>query len=506
MTEQVKATGAKPVIISGLADCDADAAFEVVSADVDDPTPGSDRKVTIVYTLNGADGRNYGLTESDTVIVINTNIIAKTLTGADKSKLPTHVYDSTTDDFDDFDEANLPDISAGVIAGDDVRVELVSATLDDPNVGSRHTTLVFRLIGDDAAKYKLDAETETQIVETEVTPCVVSPNADAIVAGRDYDGTANVYAESVTLPTFGTVYDVDIDDVQLEFVSGVLDDSQIGARIATIYLTLSGDKAYNYTLDPDYVSVETEIFDSRKVISVDDSFLVKDRPYDGTTSLADTLITLPNIIGLDPADEGSVYLVIDTAYIDSPNAGERIAVVTVRIEGPKASFYKLDDNVLQTTMNVTKLKVTLDGPVLIDSRKEDGTLDVSDNLIHLPGLDGVLDMDIDDVTLSIISARLDSATAGDRTVTLDLILTGAKADNYELVVDDPLYVSMKITKDKKDDVKPPHVIDDEIVSEKEMIVYNIEGRIIGKGKQVKVPESGLYVCLIGRHAERILVP
>ena len=506
VTEQVKATGAKPVIISGLADCDADAAFEVVSAEVDDPTPGSDRKVTIVYTLNGADGRNYGLTESDTVIVINTNIIAKTLTGADKSKLPTHVYDSTTDDFDDFDEANLPDISAGVIAGDDVRVELVSATLDDPNVGSRHTTLVFRLIGDDAAKYKLDAETETQIVETEVTPCVVSPNADAIVAGRDYDGTANVYAESVTLPTFGTVYDVDIDDVQLEFVSGVLDDSQIGARIATIYLTLSGDKAYNYTLDPDYVSVETEIFDSRKVISVDDSFLVKDRPYDGTTSLADTLITLPNIIGLDPADEGSVYLVIDTAYIDSPNAGERIAVVTVRIEGPKASFYKLDDNVLQTTMNVTKLKVTLDGPVLIDSRKEDGTLDVSDNLIHLPGLDGVLDMDIDDVTLSIISARLDSATAGDRTVTLDLILTGAKADNYELVVDDPLYVSMKITKDKKDDVKPPHVIDDEIVSEKEMIVYNIEGRIIGKGKQVKVPESGLYVCLIGRHAERILVP
>ena len=506
VTEQVKATGAKPVIISGLADCDADAAFEVVSAEVDDPTPGSDRKVTIVYTLNGADGRNYGLTESDTVIVINTNIIAKTLTGADKSKLPTHVYDSTTDDFDDFDEANLPDISAGVITGDDVRVELVSATLDDPNVGSRHTTLVFRLIGDDAAKYKLDAETETQIVETEVTPCVVSPNAGAIVAGRDYDGSANVYAESVTLPTFGTVYDVDIDDVQLEFVSGVLDDSQIGARTATIYLTLSGDKAYNYTLDPDYVSVETEIFDSRKVISVDDSFLVKDRPYDGTTSLADTLITLPNIIGLDPADEGSVYLVIDTAYIDSPNAGERIAVVNVRIEGPKASFYKLDDNVLQTTMNVTKLKVTLDGPVLIDSRKEDGTLDVSDNLIHLPGLDGVLDMDIDDVTLSIISARLDSATAGDRTVTLDLILTGAKADNYELVVDDPLYVSMKITKDKKDDVKPPHVIDDEIVSEKEMIVYNIEGRIIGKGKQVKVPESGLYVCLIGRHAERILVP
>lgn len=156
-------------------------------------------------------------------------------------------------------------------------------------------------------------------------------------------------------------------------------------------------------------------------------------------------------------------------------------------------------------MNVTKLKVTLDGPVLIDSRKEDGTLDVSDNLIHLLTLDGVLDMDIDDVTLSIISARLDSATAGDRTVTLDLILTGAKADNYELVVDDPLYVSMKITKDKKGDVKPPHYDDDKIVSEREMIVYNIEGRIIGKGKQVKV-ESGLYICLIGRHAERVLVP
>ncbi len=506
VTEQVKATGEKPVIISGLAACDADAEFEVVSAEVDNPAPGADRKVTIVYTLNGADGRNYGLTESDTVIVVNANIIAKTLTGADKSKLPTHVYDSTTDDSDDFDDANLPDVSAGVIAGDDVYVELVTATLDDPNVGARHTTLVFRLAGADAAKYQLDAETETQVVETEVTPCIVSPNADAIVAGRDYDGTDNVYAESVTLPTFGTVYDVDIDDVQLEFVSGTLDDSQIGARTATIYLALSGDKAYNYKLDPDYVLVETEIFDSRKVISVDDNFFVKDRPYDGTTNLADTLITLPNIIGLDPADEGSVYLVIDTAYIDVPDAGERIAVVTVRIEGPKASFYKLDDNVLQTTMNVTKLKVTLDGPVLIDSRKEDGTLDVSDNLIHLPGLDGVLDMDVDDVILSIISARLDSATAGDRTVALDLILTGAKANNYELVVDDPLYVSMKITKDKKDDVKPPHVIDDEIVSEKEMIVYNIEGRIIGKGKQVKVPESGLYVCLIGRHAERILVP
>lgn len=489
ITEQFEATRQVPQIISGLAVCDESASFKLVSATLDDPTPGPDREVKLVFTLKDANAKNYGLTEQDTVFTISTTVTPKLLSLRGEPKLPSHVYDASIDVSADFIGVSIP-VCEGKALGDDVRLSLLSATLDNPNVGQRKSTLVFTLTGDDAWKYRMpDA---TFVVSTDVTPRQLTLGADAAVAPRGYDATNNVPFESVSYPTLNGVLDVDAASVWITLAEASLDDSAIGDRIAMLRFDLLGEKAYDYVLVPDTVFVPTQILDTRKQLVLDGLLVVDDRVYDTTVDIADDLISLPSLVGLDEEGRQVVSLSVERAYFDAPDAGERIATVEVKLSGERSDFYKLDDYVLTANAAILLKEVTLAGDITIDSRRSDGTLAVDSSLIHLPGLDGVFDVDTDDVTLVVNSAVLDSASVGLRNVTLELSLSGSKAHNYKLI-GAPFVAQMTIkAADRRRGSSTPRY-------------YSLDGRFVGEGKDFVITTPGLYIKVVGRHAERIIV-
>lgn len=489
ITEQFEATGQVPEIISGLAPCDVSASFRLISAKLSDATPGADRDLELVFTLRDANAKNYGLTAGDTVFVISTNVTRKPLTLRGEPQLPTHVYDASVDVFSDFFAASIPVVESTGL-NDDIYLRLVSATLDNPNVGQRSCALVFALSGNDAWKYTIPDATFN--VSTEVTPRPLSLGDEAAVAPRGYDGTKKVPFGSVTLPTLRGVLDADLADVALVIADASLDDKQIGDRVAMLRFELGGDKAYDYVLVPDTVSVPTEILDTRKILYIEGNLLVDDRVYDTTVDIADELITLPILTGFDETGNVNVALGVDQAFYDKPDAGERLATVVVKLVGDSADFYKLDDYVLTAEALIIRKEVSLSGEIQIDSRRNDGTLVVDTSLIHLPNLDGVFDVDVNDVRLNVNSASLDSASIGLRNVTIDLSLVGSKAPNYELV-GAPFVAQMTIkAADRKRGSSIPRY-------------YSLDGRFVGEGKDFTISTPGLYIKVVGRHTERIIV-
>ena len=489
ITDEFAATGQVPEIISGLTSCDDQAHFELVSAKLDDPTPGTPREVELVFTLSGANGKNYGLVASDTVYKISTTVTTKPLSLRGVPQLPHHVYDASIDVASDFIVASIPVVESACL-NDDISLSLISATLDDPNVGSRHSTLVFALDGADAWKYHIPGA--TFVVETEVTPRPVSLNGDAQVAPRGYDATSDVPADDVTLPTISGVLAPDVDNVALSLIKAKLDDSAIGHRLATLHFELVGSRAYNYVLSPDTVSVPTEILDTRTLIYLNGDLIVDSRIYDATTDIYDDQITLPTLSGVADGDRSNVSLVVESAYFDAADAGGRIATVVVKLDGLGSDFYKLENYDLTAESSILKKEVALDGEVTVDSRREDGTLDIDNSLIHLPGLDGVMPADDNEVRLVVSSALLDSASVGIRVASIALDLDGTKAHNY-ILVGSPVSVKVLIRdKEKRHGNVIPRY-------------YTLEGRYVGEGKDFVITTPGLYIRLTGRHAERILV-
>lgn len=489
ITEQFEATGQVPEIISGLAPCDESALFRLVSAKLSEATPGDNRDLELVFTLRNANAKNYGLTASDTVFVISTNVTPKPLTLRGEPQLPTHVYDASVDVFSDFFTASIPVVESTGL-NDDIYLQLVSATLDNPNVGQRTSALVFALGGSDAWKYTVSGATFN--VSTEVTPRPLCMSDDAVVAPRGYDGTSNVPTESVTLPTLSGVLDTDLADVTLVLADATLDDKGIGHRVAKLRFELSGNKAYDYVLVPDTASVATEILDTRKVLFIEGDLVVDERVYDTTVDIADELITMPLLTGFDETDNVNVSLCVEKAFYDKPDAGDRLATVVVKLVGDRADFYKLGDYVLTADALILRKEVSLSGEIQIDSRRNDGTLAVDSSLIHLPNLDGVFEVDVDDVRLCVNSAVLDSASIGLRNVTLDLSLIGSKAHNYELV-GAPFFAKMMLkAADRKRGGSIPRY-------------YSLDGRFVGEGKDFVISTPGLYIKVVGRHTERIIV-
>lgn len=108
---------------------------------------GKDKKITVVYTLGGADAHKYTAPEN---YVLNIgDISAKQLTAIpifDKSMVK--VYDGTTN----LEGVNIS-TSSGIVDGDDVKI-LAKGTYDTPDVGTGKTvTVTYWLVGSMAYNY-----------------------------------------------------------------------------------------------------------------------------------------------------------------------------------------------------------------------------------------------------------------------------------------------------------------------------------------------------------------
>ncbi|MEK3836920.1 MULTISPECIES: YDG domain-containing protein [unclassified Paenibacillus] len=200
-------------------------------ANYDTSSIGTNKTITVVYTLSGADAGNYIAPVS--YITTNGEIDRDQITRS-------RVYDGTT--------AAAVTVGAvtGIIDGDDVTVH-AAGTYDTPNVGvNKIITISYTLTGADAGNYypPVSYTINTGII----TALQLDITAPVITESKTYDGNTSVQITPGTLTGV-----IPGDDVTVS-ATATYNDAAVGSgKLITVVYTLSGDDAGNYAAPGNYM-------------------------------------------------------------------------------------------------------------------------------------------------------------------------------------------------------------------------------------------------------------
>ncbi|MEK4005663.1 YDG domain-containing protein [Paenibacillus sp. FSL H3-0333] len=200
-------------------------------ANYDTSSIGTNKTITVVYTLSGADAGNYIAPAS--YIVTNGEIDRDQITRS-------RVYDGTTA------AAVIVGAVTGIIDGDDVTVH-AAGTYDTPNVGvNKIITISYTLTGIDAGNYfpPVSYTISTGII----TALQLDITAPVITESKTYDGNASAQITPGTL--IGVIPG---DDVTVSATATYSDAAAGSGKLITVVYTLSGDDAGNYAAPGNYM-------------------------------------------------------------------------------------------------------------------------------------------------------------------------------------------------------------------------------------------------------------
>ncbi|MEK3716176.1 YDG domain-containing protein [Paenibacillus sp. FSL R7-0333] len=200
-------------------------------ANYDTSAVGTNKTITVVYTLSGTDAGNYIAPAS--YIVTNGEIDRDQITRS-------RVYDGTTA------AAVIVGAVNGIIDGDDVTVH-ASGTYDSPNVGvNKIITISYTLTGADAGNYfpPVSYSINTGII----TALQLDITAPVLTESKLYDGNTSAQITPGTL--IGVIPG---DDVTVN-ATATYNDAAVGSgKLITVVYTLSGDDAGNYAAPGNYM-------------------------------------------------------------------------------------------------------------------------------------------------------------------------------------------------------------------------------------------------------------
>ncbi len=380
---------------------------------------GSGVGVTVSgLALAGADAGDYILTQPTT----SADITAATLT-VDGITAADKTYDGTTDAALDTSAATL----AGVIAGDDVRLDTSGAlgALDTKDVGTGINVTVsgLALAGADAGNYILTQPTTTADI-TAATLTVTGITA----ADKTYDGTTDAALDTSAAVLAGVIAG---DDVSLD-TSGALGafdtkDVGTGINVTVSGLALAGADAGNYIL-----TQPTTTADITAATLTVTGITAADKTYEGTTDA--TLDTSAAVLaGVIAGDDVNLDTTGALGTFDTKDVGTGINVTVsgLALAGADAGNYILTQPT--TSADITAATLTLTG-VTAASKTYDGTTDAA---LDTSGavLAGVIAGD--DVSLDTGGAlgTFDTKNVGTaiNVTASGLALTGADAGNYVLI-------------------------------------------------------------------------
>ncbi|MEK3878668.1 YDG domain-containing protein [Paenibacillus sp. FSL M7-0420] len=200
-------------------------------ANYDTSAVGTNKTITVVYTLSGTDAGNYIAPAS--YIVTNGEIDRDQITRS-------RVYDGTTA------AAVIVGAVNGIIDGDDVTVH-ASGTYDSPNVGvNKIITISYTLTGADAGNYFPPAS--YSINTGIITALQLDITAPVLTESKLYDGNTSAQITPGTL--IGVIPG---DDVTVS-ATATYNDAAVGSgKLITVVYTLSGDDAGNYAAPGNYM-------------------------------------------------------------------------------------------------------------------------------------------------------------------------------------------------------------------------------------------------------------
>ncbi|MBQ3454421.1 MAG: hypothetical protein IJG25_06090, partial [Thermoguttaceae bacterium] len=364
-----------------------DVTVTVNSANFADKNAGTDKEVTILYTLGGADLGNYAVTVADADGVIT----RRTLTLEDVT-VGEKIYDGTTD----------LDITIGavegIVPGEDVTVTAVGE-LPSAEPGTYEVTVTFGLEGDDAGNYDVpEPITVTVTVEPAVIADVTFDDASFV-----YNGQARSIAVSGALATDTVLYSTD----GVTYTAALPEFTNAGDY--TIYAKVSRANYEDWT-----GSATLTITPAALTVS----FTVADREYDGTADAAVSGYTLTGLVAGD-----DVTVTVNSASFADKSAGAGKAVtVDYTLGGADLGNYAV--TAAQTAATITPKH--LYAIFRAADKVYDGTADAKAGLVECIGL-----VDGDDVTVDAVGAKFNDKNAGVKTASVSAYAeSGADAANY----------------------------------------------------------------------------
>lgn len=387
------------------------------SASFDDRHAGAGKTVSVSGAfLAGADAANYRLDPSATLraTITQRQLQANGVTAQDK------VYDGAT-------TATVSASLAGMVEGDDVRVDGLTGAFSDKHAGSGKTVIVSgaRLAGADAGNYAFSAPAS---VRASITPRPIAAGALA-VQDKVYDGTRNA---SVAATLSGIVAG---DNVRLDGATGLFADKNAGAG-KTVTLSggaLAGADAANYTLGSGAGNgaVTGSASITPRALGAT-GLAAQDKVYDGTrdATLSGTLtgVLAGDSVSLDGATG---------AFADKhAGSGKVVTVSGAALGGADARNYTLDVGAATVRADITPKAISVTGMTARD-KVYDGSraADVSGMLAGTVAGDAVA---------YEASGQFDSKNVGSgRQVAITGGLRGADAANYTLSA--PTVASASIT-------------------------------------------------------------
>ncbi|ASA23913.1 YDG domain-containing protein [Paenibacillus donghaensis] len=287
-------------------------------------SPGTNKAVTVVYTLSGAHAASY-------IAPVNYSVNNGSITVA---QLTIELPDLTLAKFKDGTTTAAVTAGSliGVVSGEDVTVQ-AAANYDSADIGTHKTiTVVYTLSGADAGNYK--APVNYTVTTGEI-------DKDRITRTKVYDGTA---VAAVTLGQVSGI--IDGDDVTVNIAASYT-DAKVGTnKTIMIEYTLSGADAGNYFPPTPYTVLTGTI--TALQLAVSPPLLTESRIFNGSTAAAVTAGQLSGVVAGD-----DVTVTAAASYSDADIGTNKTITVVYTLSGADAANYITPANDIVTTGRIT---------------------------------------------------------------------------------------------------------------------------------------------------------
>jgi len=364
---------------------------------------GTDKTITVVYTLSGADATKYVKPANYTVST--GEITAAPLTVSTPTLIQTKAYDGNT----------TAEVTAGTltgVVGNDVVTVNAVATYNLAAVGTSKTiTVVYTLSGADAGNYVKPAN--YTVTTGTITTKQLTITTSGLTASKTYDG------KTTAAVTAGTLTGVIGDEVVTVSAEATYNSPTVGSgKTITVVYTLSGADAVNYVKPANYTVATGTI--TATVLTITAPTVTTSKVYDGNTTTQVISGTLHGIIGSEDVIVSAVAT-YNTAILGT---GKTITVVYT-LGGADAANYVKPINETVSTGEITAEPLTITDPFLGLTKAYNGNTTATVTVGTLNGVNGT-----DDVTVTAVATYNTAAVGTGKIITVVYTLSGADAAKY----------------------------------------------------------------------------
>lgn len=371
-----------------------------------DNSVGSEKQITVSYSLSSVDAGNYIKPADDSTY--RGNITKKQLTVSGSDLEVSKIYDGSV-------TASISTVNfTGKIETEDVSVS-GSASYDSSTAGTgKQITVTYTLSGSDAGNY-LRPMNKT-VEGGAINKRLLSVSGTTITASKEYDGTNTAQVDS-----FGTLSDVvPGDSVIVSAAATYADKSAADAKTITVRYDIDGTDAGNYSKPADDITCRGNI--TKKQLMVSGTTITANKEYDGNNNVEiDSTGTLSGVVTGD-----SARLEASAAYADKSAASGKAITIRYALSGSDAGNYIKPSDDSSNSGNIIKKQLTVSQTTIASEKVYDGSRSATINSYGT--LAGIITGDSVAIQTTATFDTKDVGTA--KPITLTYTLSGTDKDNY----------------------------------------------------------------------------